>query len=137
MNALRLDFMRDGVRAEKSEIAGLYNEACQKGYRPACGWQAWRDEDGANLLLAGEIFTPLCSRKDALACVVKGWVHEHEAKREAEPKERDRAYVLAAKHYKIACDTAGLTGIAGCYELAEMRAKGMGMSISTQAAYDL
>ena len=36
MEALRFDFVRDGVMADAGTVEALYNEACQ-GYRPAVG----------------------------------------------------------------------------------------------------
>lgn len=137
MEALRLDFARDGVMAKESVIEALYGEACKGGYRPACGWKAWHPDTGADLTLATEVFAPLCARRDAMACVVVGWGFEAKAEEADSDSDRERAYVKAAKQYKVACDTAGRKGIAGCFELAQMRANGRGMPVSTQLAYDL
>ena len=137
MEALRLDFRRDGVTAQRDAIVVLYNESCKRGYRPACGYKAWHSEDGSDLKKAAEVFEALCGQGDSMACVVSGWNHEARALESAETKQRTREYVLAAKDYKFACDTSGYKGIAGCYELARFRAEGKGMPVSTQLAYEL
>ena len=137
MAALRLDFARDGVLKTGDDLIRLYNAACEQGYRPACGWRVWHEEADSRLDSAASVFSELCGPDDAMACVVWGWSFEEMGDRQEGDKERSRLYFRAAVLYKQACDTSGLTGIAGCYELARLRAVGKGMPVAVQAAYEL
>ena len=70
MTALELD-MRQGLIRDEDAVRQAYAAACNDGYEPAC---AYTDYVG-DLLAAGEIFGPMCGRRDPVACVVAGWAH--------------------------------------------------------------
>lgn len=121
LDALRLDFGRDGVVASPDEIAGRYQQACDAGYDLACRWSSWRNADGLpSIEAAGESFQGRCTRNDPVACIVVGWAIEasplpenlvgHDRIQAADAR-LGRAY----PHYVTGCDT----GFAGaCHELA-------------------
>lgn len=119
--ALRLDFAKDGVVASLDQIAGRYQEACDRGYEPACAWATWRDENGIpDVTKTIDAFRDRCGRHDPVACIVAGWAVEAEPLPSGlsvdERLERtDQRLGRAYPHYATGCDT-GFP--AACHELA-------------------
>lgn len=121
LEAIRLDFARDGVVGSPDEVAGRYQEACDLGYGPACNFRSWRERgDLPSLELAARAFADRCGRADPVACIVGGWAIESEPlplglspseRAAAQDRNLGRAYPL----YVQGCD-AGFVG--ACHELA-------------------
>lgn len=121
LEALRLDFGKDGIVGSPDEIAGRYQEACDAGYELACRWSSWRNTDGLpSIADAGQAFQGRCSRNDPVACIVKGWSVEAEPIPENlsgpdRVKATDARLGRAYPHYVTGCDS-GFPG--ACHELA-------------------
>jgi uncharacterized protein len=116
LQALRMEFERDGVTATAEDLAAQFKEACERGYSPACRRDTWLTVDGrpetGKVLL---VFESACGSGDPVGCLVMGWMLDQRARVENDSDERDRLWRKAARQLKSDCD-AGFTP--ACFDFA-------------------
>nr|MBA2319746.1 sel1 repeat family protein [Deltaproteobacteria bacterium] len=117
LDALRKEFVREGVGATRATLDAAYALACEDGYLPVCDPSRWRPEDQPTLAELRHVFEVPCVKGDPAACTVLGWVADDAARNANSVDEGTPLYRQAARHWKTACDNAKYQP--ACYEYAD------------------
>ncbi len=104
LEAFAIEFYRHKVSATPDALAQRFQEACEKGYNPACRRNTWFNGSEPNLTAAAEALLPSCESGDPVACIVTGWSYEAEAKEARTEAEAMRQIKRAARNYRLHCD---------------------------------
>ncbi len=104
LEAFSIEFYRHNVADTPDGLAARFQEACERGYNPACRRNNWFDGRHADLAAAAEALLPSCESGDPVACIVTGWQQEAVGRAAGTPAERLRQIKRAARNYKLHCD---------------------------------
>ncbi|MEZ4240779.1 MAG: tetratricopeptide repeat protein [Myxococcota bacterium] len=103
LEALRMEFERDGRTGTTEQLAGMFAQACNRGYNLACRHSTWQTDGRPDPHKAEAVFTPSCEAGDEVACLVMGWSLDAIAQTQT-PDDRDRTWRRAARQLKESCD---------------------------------
>ncbi len=131
MEALRLEFRRDGVGATRATLDESFRAACTEGYLPVCDPARWRPDDRSTFASLEAVFAPPCAKGDPTACTVMGWIADAAA-RAAAPTEQASLYRQAARMWKGACDVQKFAP--ACHEYAGQLYEQRGVKAESAAA---
>ena len=116
LDALRLEFERDGLAASTTDLSTRFKEACERGYNPACRRDTWLTDGRPDPEKVLPIFESSCESGDPVACLVMGWMLDLKAQKQSNADERDRLWRKAARQLKADCEggfTAACSDFAG------------------------
>ena len=104
LEAFAIEFYRHQVAATPDALAQRFQEACERGYSPACRRNSWFDGRDASLEAAADTLLPSCESGDPVACIITGWYYEELAKEARSEAVRLRQIKRAALNYKLYCE---------------------------------
>jgi len=131
LEAFSIEFYRHNVSATPTDLAARFQDACERGYNPACRRNNWFNGKKANLQSAAEMLLPSCESGDPVACIVTGWNYEAEAARAGTPDEALRQIKRAARNYKLHCDQDYSPA---CHDYARLLYDAKGLGADPRAA---
>jgi uncharacterized protein len=104
MQALRMEFERDGLTASDQELVAKFAQACNRGYNLACRHSNWQVDGHPDPQRAVDVFQPSCEAGDEVACLVMGWALDGIAAEQHSTDDRERTWRRAARQLKATCD---------------------------------